>query len=280
MKTIDLIRSGINLPKNILFRVPRRTSERRHIFVLGIPRSGTTLLKSLLAAHPEIGGSDYESTGIFGIRDIFRYALGELTPAQVKELLDGSTDIIDFYDGITERLLERNGKKIFVDKLQMRSYRLRYVNRYFPNSVFLNIVRDGRDCFCSAQHHPNIPQAKSAQEFATYWAKGVGMPSKLIPSHRLYELKYEELTADPASVLDRAMRHVGLAFSEEQIQVERYAATTTIKKREVHQNLGQPITTASRERWRNELSPEDNDLFVQIAGSELARFGYAVDQGR
>lgn len=277
MKTRDLIRTATNLPKNVLFRVPKRVSDRRHIFVLGIPRSGTTLLKSLLAAHPEIGGSDYESTGILGIRDIFSYGLGELTPAHVQELLRQSRDIVDFYDRIADQLLTRNGKRIFVDKLQMRSYRLRYVRRYFPDSVFLNIVRDGRDCFCSAQHHPNIPQSKSTSSFASYWAKGVKMPSNLIPADRLYELKYEDLTADPAEVLGKAMAHIGIPFSQDQIRVERYAATTSIKKTEVHQNLSRPITTARRERWRSELSPADNELFVRMAGPMLAKFGYSVD---
>jgi len=60
--------------------------------VLGTPRSGTTLLKSLLVAHPLLGGTDYESTGIFGMRDIFDYGMGEVRKAEMRQFLTDSPD--------------------------------------------------------------------------------------------------------------------------------------------------------------------------------------------
>lgn len=262
------------LLRNIAFRVPRSTSGRGHVFILGAPRSGTTLLKSLLAAHPVIGGSDYESTGIFGFRDIFKYALGELSPSHVQELLGRSNDIIQFYDLLTHALLELKQKQVFVDKLQMRSYRIRYVSRCFPQAKFVAIVRDGRDCFCSAQLHPNIPQSRSVDTFARYWRKCVTLPRQILPSNRLFILRYEDLTLDPERILRDVMTYLKVDYHPNQVSVKQYAATTSIKKRKVHENLARPITATSHARWRVELSPSDINRFARIAGNELLHYGY------
>jgi len=77
---------------NLKFRIPHSSSSKRHVFILGVPRSGTTLLKTILVSHPTLGGSDYESTGIFGFRDIFEYGLGELDRSTIQRLLNTSRD--------------------------------------------------------------------------------------------------------------------------------------------------------------------------------------------
>lgn len=274
---VYLARHPVRVVNNINFRVPEENSSRRHYFIIGVPRSGTTLLKILLAAHPEIGGSDYESTGIFGIRDIFEYAMGELTPEQIKAELDASADIIQFYDRIADCLLARTKKRIFVDKLQVRSYRLAYVKKHFPQSVFIHIVRDGRDCYCSALNHPNVRQAESLTRFARYWRSTVSLPAQILPPERLYTFKYEDLTSNPQATLESLMAFLGLSFSHEQIEVKHFSKMTSIKKREVHENLAQPITARSQGRWRSELTVEEVKQFNHIAGEELTAFGYSLE---
>ena len=260
--------------KNIKYRIPKATSSKRHVFIVGVPRSGTTLLKTLLVAHPAIGGSDYESTGIFGFRDIFQYKMGELQPEHIQDLLRKSGDIIEFYDNIVACLLERLGKQVFVDKLQVQSYRIAYVRRFFPNAVFIHIVRDGRDCYCSALHHPNVQQSSSIERFATYWKRSVALPQRTIAPERLFQVRYEDLTTEPAHHLAQLMEFVGLAYQEQQVDVGHYSTTTSIKKREVHRNLAKPINARSQGRWRQELSQHEKETFEQIAGQALAQFGY------
>lgn len=259
---------------NIRYRMPKAPSDKKHIFIVGVPRSGTTLLKTVLVAHPLLAGSDYESTGIFGFRDIFQYRMGELPREQIQDLLRQSEDIIEFYDRTIAALLERVGKQVFVDKLQVRLYRIKYAQRYFRNALFLHIVRDGRDCYCSALKHPNVRQSDSLAHFAKYWTRSVALPEKVIPKDRLFTLRYEDLTTDTEATMERLMDFLALDFVEEQIDVSHYAATTSMKRRKVHENLGKPISARSQQRWKRELSAEEQALFYRLAGPALVRFGY------
>lgn len=97
---------------NLKFRIPHTSSHKRHVFILGVPRSGTTLLKAILVSHPTLGVSDYESTGILGFRDIYEYGMGELDLSAIRQLLTTSRDIIEFYDQIVEGHLFFFGKSL------------------------------------------------------------------------------------------------------------------------------------------------------------------------
>lgn len=261
------------LVRNVAYWRDPTTSPCRHLFVVGVSRSGTTLLKSVLVAHPQVGGSDYESTGIFGLRDIFAYTMGELPPEEIQALLATSSGRVAFYDRVVGRLLERQGKEIFADKLQLRAYRLRYVARHFPNSRFIHLVRDGRDGYCSALGHPNVRQSRSAAAWARYWALSVATPAAVLPTERLYTLRYEDLTAEPEATVRALMGYAGLPFAPQQVDVSHYARGTQ-RRRTVHANLARPISARSQGRWRDELSDADVAAFARYAGDALERFGY------
>lgn len=275
-QVMNLLRHPGRLYRNVRYRFPASSSPRDHVFIVGVPRSGTTLLKSILVAHPDFGGSDYESTGIFNLRDIFSYGMGEIPPAEMAELLERSPDIVRFYDAVVSRLLEKLSKKRFVDKLQARATRFRYARDHFPNATFVHIVRDARDCYCSARKHPNVPQGKSARGFATYWSESLKLPERCFPESRLITIRYEDMTASPESVLGGLMERIGSYFSPAQIDSSVIASTTSIKKREVHRNLAKPINTSSQGRWMRELTAEEQQIFLDIAGEGLARYGYST----
>ncbi len=244
------------------------------VFVIGAPRSGTTLLKTLIVSHSKYGSCDYEGTGIFAIRDLREYRLKELNDDEIADLLSRYTSLISFYDALTNSILSKKGGVIFVDKLSMNWLCLQYVARLLPQSKFVNIVRDGRDVFCSARKHPNIPQATTAAHFARYWRRCVHLPRATIPSPRLLTVQYEQLVAFPAEQVARVMKFLGKEFENDQIKVKIYSATTGLMHTDQHRNLGEPISTRSVGRWRDELSEQEQAAFFRIAGVDLRSFGY------
>lgn len=247
-------------------------SERPHVFITGAPRSGTTLVKTILCAHPELGGGDYESTGIFRPRDLMAYHCGEISLPEMNRLVRTSPTLLSFYDSVADRLLDYHGGQRFVDKVWPGFGRLRFVPRLVPNARWLHVIRDGRDCYCSARHHPNVPQARSLDAFAKYWQSCI-YKADALPSTRTFTVRYEALCREP----DATIRAI-MSFLEMETHVLQFDAAArgrgTMKKRAPHGRLVQEITTATVDRWRGELAESEHSRFLEIAGSTLERLGY------
>ena len=251
-------------------------SERDWIFIVGAPRSGTTLMKTLMVAHSQLGGTDYESTGIFRIRNLETYCPSELGKEQVQQMRAQSPKIVQFYDSVAQAVMAKRGAANFVDKLTIRSWRLRFVTKHYPKARFVNIVRDGRDCLCSARRHPNVLQSESVRGFAEYWRYCVETPQEFINPEQMTTVRYEDLTAEPAETLSQLMEFVNLPFEDAQIDPSVYSTTSTMKKREVHKNLSKSINTKSQQRWRSDLSKADQRTFIRIAGGTLESHDYST----
>lgn len=251
-------------------------SEHPWIFIVGAPRSGTTLMKTLLVAHSQLAGTDYESTGIFRMRDLESYCPSDLDAGSMTAIRRETDGIVSLFDRVAEAVMRKRGATGFVDKLTVQRWRLKFVARHFPNARFICIVRDGRDCLCSAQRHPNVSQSDSVAGFAKYWKFCVETPASIIDDVRMAMVRYEDLTADPEPTLERLMAFVEHPFEVSQIDPSVYSATSTMKKREVHKNLARNINSQSQQRWRTDLPGADVAEFESVAGAALQTLGYQL----
>lgn len=254
------------------------TSKEPHVFVAGAPRSGTTLLKAILENHSAACGPTYESTVLFANADFFRdqwWGRIGLDSKTIASLLDSSGNIISFYDEIARTMRDRHGASVFVDKMPWppRQHRLWYVTSKFEGARWIHIIRDGRDCYCSAANHPHVPQSETAAAFAKYWQTCVESHEAMIPEARKCTVRYEDLTRAPASVTRSVMEFIGLDF--ESRQVEASSRTDYDDGAEgAHSRLKKPISDASVGRWTNEMSAEEVMAFRQHAGNVLEKFDY------
>ena len=252
-------------------------SDKDWIFIVGAPRSGTTLIKTLLVAHSQLAGTDYESTGVFRLRNLETYRPSDLTEEQMVTIRDEARKIVPYFDRVANAVLTKRGASNFVDKLTVRTWRLRFVAKHYPNARFVNIVRDGRDCLCSARRHPNVLQSETVKGFAGYWKYCVETPARVLDHDRLMNVSYENLTTAPEETLGGLMTQLGYDYEDAQTDPSVYSKTSTMKKREVHKNLANTINTSSHLRWKRELSAEDQKAFASIAGAALQSHDYVTE---
>ena len=265
-----------HLLKNIIWRFPKSQSEQRHIFVIGAPRSGTTLVKLLLGAHPDLTGPGYE-TALFMYKDLFAFSYPGFTTLEIEQIQQDSQDIVQFFDKFAELNLRKYGGKRFIEKTPPHVLRLPFLSRYFPQAQFINIFRDGRDCYCSARRHPNVVQGSHVQRYARYWKRCIEARLRQGNQENILDVQYEDLAQDPSKIVQQIMAFLKEEYDPRQISPDNYSKNQITKtNRQEFSKLSQAIDTSSVKRYQKELSTQEIEQFHQIAGHQLEQLGYEV----
>lgn len=264
-----------NLVRNVMWRLPRRPCNLRVIFVLGAPRSGTTLVQRILAVNPRCFTIPGE-TALFTGRNLFvqprRFDLDE---RQTAVLYHDSSDVVNLLENAVGMLTKVDpSRDIFIEKTPQHVFHIPFIRNYFPNGRIINVVRDGRDCFCSAQGHKWVPQRGSIQVFARYWRSCVRAAARA-EGRGMMSVRYEDLVAEPDRVVQEMMQCVDLPFDSRQLDA-REIGDDRRSEAAVFRRLKEPVDGSSCERWRDELKPEQVACFNRMAAAELLAWGYPL----
>jgi hypothetical protein len=246
------------------------------VFVVGAPRSGTTLVQRVLANHPSFYSLDAE-TGLFTLQDVFdegRKHFG-LDARLREDLMRSSHSLVEFFERGARALPGAREGAVFVEKTPQHALRVGYLLGRFRRARIVHVVRDGRDCFCSSQGHAQVPQRASAAAFANYWRRCVGAVARHEASPRVFVLKYEAFAADPVAELDGLMRFLGAETDERQLDASLLGQDRRARLSEFRR-LGEGVNAGSVQRWRQDMAASDVEAFVRIAGADLQRLGYPL----
>jgi len=258
---------------NVTWRFPRTSSNLDVIFVVGAPRSGTTLLQNILRAHNELFSIEGE-TGIFTFQNIFdkhRAHFG-LDKVAINKLFSSSKDIIDFFEKAVLEISSKNSGKRFVEKTPQHILRLRFILKHFPKARIVHIVRDGRDCFVSAAKHTGIPSGRSVARYASYWNRCVKMT---MDNHyqRVAIVRYEDLVRVPRKELEKIMVFLGLQVQDQQLDPRIFGSDQRSQSKNFSK-LASPIDDASVGKWEIVLTEEEKSIFASKAYDALRYYGY------
>ena len=172
---------------------------QRPIFIIGCPRSGTTLLRLILDSHPNISCGpetqfleDLETiVGKHWVR-VERYGFNKDYWHQ---------KIAEMFNSFQIEYTTKRGKQRWAEKSPNYTKKLGFINNLFPNSQFLHIIRDGRDVVASHRDRWGYKAGiKATKTWQSYVKKALEFSQKL-PEDRYYELRYEELVKDPEKTL-------------------------------------------------------------------------------
>ena len=260
--------------KNITYRLPSTVSELNVVFVVGSPRSGTTLLQRLLSVHSQFFSIE-EEVALFSYQNIFDPARNHfgLARSDIDTLFGQSIDIVDFFSKAVNLLSKRNSGKRFVEKTPQHIFYLPFIFKHFPNAKVIHIVRDGRDCYCSSRKHLHVPQNKSARSFAMYWKKCVSSAIYFEDRVNMFTTKYEDLVRSPQASLQKTMDFLGFQYEENQLNPVIYGADSRAK-RDVFRKLAKPIDAASVGNFLLAMSDSERRQFERIAAKQLSSYGY------
>jgi hypothetical protein len=249
------------------------------IFVIGSPRSGTTLVRLLLDSHSRI--SCGEETHF--LRDM-EAVVGRHQPLLASYGLGRGwwlERIAGFYAGFQAEVLARSGKQRWAEKDPTYTLCLDFVDELFPTAQYVHLVRDGHDVVASYRDRWGYRSAARAARGV--WARHVRAAMSLgaqLPAERFLELRYERLVLEPEIEARRLFAFLGedwepgvLEFDPaEHRATERYRRFTA-RRREA----GGESATIYRSRvgaGRAALDPFLRALLHRGAGDLLRQLGY------
>jgi hypothetical protein len=169
---------------------------------------------------------------------------------------------------------ERHGKPRWGDK---RPPYVRYIDvlmRVFPDAQIIHLVRDPRDCVASLKEMPWF--AGGTPEAVHRWAEAIDFgrrAAQRLPSDTYRELRYEDLTADPAAELSALCEFLGERYDDAMLEPARVADVVPAHKT-WHRNVRKEITASRVRSWPERLEPWEIGLCETVLGDRLTAYGY------
>ena len=259
-----------NLKKNFKEKLDilsfENTSNKKIIFIVGMPRSGTSLIEQVLSSHEKVAGA------------------GELpffADAMYKEFSDKKertkeTNNYFYFDSISNKTLD-NVKNFYLDKINQLDYPEEYVvdkaplnfkwigfiKKIFPNSYIVNCNRNPMD-ICWSNYKQNFTASnlafsynlKNLAEFYNMYIEYMNFWKKTLGEKNILNIQYENFTENFEDEVKKLLNFCDLNWSTN--CVEFYKSNNSVATASLAQ-VRQPIYKTSVASWKN-YSPYLEDL--------------------
>lgn len=267
------------------------TPDPAPIFIVGAPRSGTSLLRNLLNRHPAIGLCD-ESYYFYYVY-ARRRAFGDLVEAAARRrlvdrylatrrvrrlgiplddlaslLMREGTTYAGFFTALLRFYATCHGKRRYGEKTPQHAFFIPTLREWYPRCRIIHLIRDPRDVVGSLLRVPW--GRRNVLVNARLWRDCVLAAERWRDGGNLLAVRYEQLVADPESELQRLCAFVGEAYCPRMLEPGDAGSPETWWFRRALE----PVTTARRGTWRGQLSPRDVALIEWIAGPVMQQLGY------
>jgi hypothetical protein len=274
----------------------------RPIFVVGSPRSGTTLLRYVLTSHPRIyipPESNFiprffaRRPGALTSREKAEEALGQIVSGYKSFFKDWVGDrpdpahLLDGVDELTPRTMldalygayaAQRGAARWGDKTPLYTVHIDSLAEIFPTAQFVHIIRDGRDVALSM-----ADSYQGARFFyidlyyaARMWRRRVERASasgRSLGDDRYREIRYESLVTQPEHEIRELCHFLGEDYHQAMVSPE-LTASAHHHSSGIHRATRRPLNADRVFRWRDEMAPADQRLYLSVAGDLLDRLGY------
>jgi Flp pilus assembly protein TadD len=225
----------------------------RPVFIVGMPRSGSTLVEQILSSHPDIYGAGevkYLARALGQLRDRFpslpKYPemAAKVTPAQLDIVAKNYQQALGQGAGDSKRI---------TDKLLTNYFFLGLINLLFPKAKVINTRRDPVDTCLSGftkLFKDDMPHSYDLGELGRYYGKYRELMEhweKVLPEGFMTVVQYEDVVADTEKEAKRLIDFLGLPWNEK--CVEFHKSDRPVKTASVAQ-VRKPIYKTSVQRWK------------------------------
>jgi hypothetical protein len=279
-----------------------------YLFIVGCPRSGTTLVQRLVNAHPQIaitpeshwiphlyekpwtltrgGVITHKLMRELGAHPKFaRLGIGREELKRLEKLARNGHPLT--YSRLVTALLDlygkAQGKPLVGDKTPDYVRRISTLHQLWPQARFVHVIRDGRDVWLSMREWPKVHPKPGdfitwnddpVSTAAWWWAVNVRVgreAGRPLQPGLYYELRYEALVARPREECGLLCAFLGVPFDEAMLRFHEEQAKLDPGLESKRAHL--PVTPCLRD-WQSQMPAEEMEKFEAAAGELLDELGY------
>lgn len=249
-------------------------------FLVGFPRSGTTLLDTVLMGHP--GAHVLEEQPVMAA---IHEAVGDLR--QISTLPpDRVAELRRIYFEKVEALGPVAPGTLIIDKLPLNMLRAPLIHRLFPDARFIFALRHPCDCVLSCfmqNFHVNRAMASfldmdnAARTYDA--AMGFWERSREVFPLSVHEIRYEDVVADMAGATRQLIDYLGLPWREEMLDYQQTASERGYIRTPSYAQVTEKVYTRSRGRWERYRTQIEHVLPVLDPWARHFGYGSLLDRG-
>jgi len=263
---------------------------KKPVFVVGMPRSGTTLIQGILCntgiyfPMPETHFFDRATYGLPGKN------LSKKNRARIQRILSKKSGIkidLEFPDYLTtgkdifEHLIEHfnpDGRNTLLEKTPRHVFFYSQILEYYPDAKFICMIREPKNVV-SSQLINSPKQDKSIVRLSFLYNKIAAAILKIRNSNNVFLIKYEDLTTETASILKNTCKFLDIPYDFK--LVENVAAPPGIvSAHEFWKNRNIEYETIQKndaDKWRKALSPGQADIVNCVTRPYAEKLGYNLN---
>lgn len=276
------------------------TQTTKPIFIIGVHRSGTTLLRFMLNSHPNIyipPESDFIPNFFINnpTSNLSKHEIDRLLkrifskyrfvrewqgdPPESNDFPQNNVTPHVFLNCLYQMYAQQNDATRWGDKTPIYCSYVDLIDTIFPSSQFIHIIRDGRDVALS------MIDKWGKQDFhidiyftAQNWVRRINQArtsGNRLGQDRYIEINYEDLVSKPEDELIRVCDYLGENYLPLMSQ-PHLLGQIAIEPGSFHDPIRDPPSESRTYRWRQEMSYENLHIFETIASNLLIELGYTV----
>lgn len=272
--------------------VTARTEAGAPFFIIGSARSGTTLLRLMLNAHPEVAVPPesrfvvelYKSSDAVDATQLLaalarhkRFEAWDLPIEAVRDELGPgvSAAYADVMRAAYRAYARVHGKRRWGDKTPRYVEHLPLLSKLFPDARFIHLVRDGRNVALSYADLPFGPKtvAKAARLWAERVASGVANGRDL-GSDRYLEIRYEDMVEDAEGQAKELCDFLDLPFDPGMLDYTERARDAVLPRASRYNPHVVEAPRTHVRTWEKDMPESHVEIFEAVAGPVLDRLGY------
>lgn len=264
------------------------------VFVVGYPRSGTTLLATLLDRHSHIAATPEthffnkvipakaESNDLHDAKKSIDHFLASTRVADLGLTANDFSALLEqrecTWRDIFSRALsiygEQRAATIVVEKTPFHMAKVGQILEWYPDAKIIHITRDGRDSVMSLIEatwtHNNL------RRHAANWRWQMKLMRKFrqVNPNKIYELRYEQLLSDPETSLRGVCEYIGVEFEISQLEIKTVGNAITAWESGWKGKAADRLDQSRIQAWQRTVSNAQRYTLNSMMGVELRQYGY------